>query len=532
MDAANSVGLKSPVSGTDDENDAEKPAMKKLLLSPFLALLFFTAGCGADGKPPVRLPAVAGQFYPGDETKLRRALTHYLDSAVAPCGEKPLAIVVPHAGWVYSGQIAADAFRQAAPFRYDVVVILGTNHTVAPFSGVALYPRGAFRTPLGDVVIDDKIATALMAEDSAFSYRPEAHAREHSVEVQVPFVQQLFPDARIVPGVVGTADLRLCTHFGHELAKALKGKDALIVASSDLSHYPDYQDAVEVDLHTLNAATSLDPARLAMAAHSADLENVQNLSTCACGEGAILTAMVAAQDLGATHGRLISYANSGDAAVGEYDRVVGYGAVIFAAGAVHPEAQTVRIQAADSSAGALTDADKTALLALARRSIEWYLDSGMTPLPRNFDAEARIPQGAFVTLKKHGELRGCVGHMAEDMPLCRTVCGMALMSAFEDQRFRPVTADEMPDIRVEISALTPFKPISGADQIVLGRDGVVIRKSGRSAVFLPQVATEQGWTRDEMLDQLCRKAGLPAGGWRQGAELFTFQAVVFSEPER
>jgi AmmeMemoRadiSam system protein B/AmmeMemoRadiSam system protein A len=505
--------------------------MKKSLLSPFLALLFFTAGCGADSKP-VRSPAVAGQFYPGDETKLHRALTHFLDEAVPPCGEQPLAIVVPHAGYVYSGQIVADAFRQAAPFRYDVVVILGTNHTTAPFDGVALYPRGAFRTPLGDALIDDKIATALMAEESMFMVRPEAHAREHSVEVQVPFVQQLFPDARIVPAVVGTSDLRLCTRFGRALAAVLRGKKALIVASSDLSHYPEYEDAVEVDSRTLAAVTSFDPPQVATAVNDAMSGGIRNLSTCACGEGPILTAMVAAKELGATHGRLISYANSGDAAVGEYDRVVGYGAVIFAPGPASADAAPVLMRSADSTAGELTAADKKALLALARRSIEWYLDSGMTPLPRNFAAAARVPQGAFVTLKKHGELRGCVGHMAEDLPLCRAVCGMALMSAFEDQRFQPVAADEMKDIEVEISALTPFKRIPGAGQIVLGRDGVVIRKNGRSAVFLPQVATEQGWTRDEMLDQLCRKAGLPVGSWRQNAELFTFQAVVFSESEQ
>jgi AmmeMemoRadiSam system protein B/AmmeMemoRadiSam system protein A len=504
--------------------------MKKSLLSPFLALLFFTAGCGADSKP-VRFPAVAGQFYPGDQAKLHRALTHFLDAAVPPCGEQPLGVVVPHAGYVYSAQIAADAFRQAAPYHYDVVVILGTNHTTPPFEGVALYPRGAFRTPLGDAAIDDKVATALMAEDSAFVFRPEVHAREHSVEVEIPFVQELFPHAKIVPAVVGTSDLGMCTRFGRALARVLRGKKALLVASSDLSHYPDYEDAVKVDSLTLSAISSFDPEQVVKTTDDAMSDGFRNLATCACGEGPILTAMTAAKEMGATHGRLISYGNSGDAAVGEYDRVVGYGAVIFAAGPTKEEIAPVLMRAADSTAGELSAADKKTLLALARHSIEWYLDSGMTPLPRNFDAAARIPQGAFVTLKKHGELRGCVGHMAEDMPLCRTVCGMALMAAFEDQRFQPVAADEMKDIEIEISALTPFKPIPDASRIVLGRDGVVIRKQGRSAVFLPQVATEQGWTRDEMLDQLCRKAGLPFGSWRQNAELFTFQAVVFSESE-
>jgi MEMO1 family protein len=529
MEPVNFAGQKSPEFG-NEKDAAMKPVMKKTLLSPFLALLFFTAGCSADSKPPVRVPSVAGQFYPGDANKLRRALTHFFNDAVPACGEQPLAIVAPHAGYVYSGQIVADAFQQAANYSYDVVVILGTNHTTAPFDGVAMYPRGAFRTPLGDAPIDEKVTTALMAEDSTFASRPENHSREHSIEVQVPFVQHLFPEARIVPIVVGSSEMSLCSRFGKALAKVLKNRNALIVASSDLSHYPDYEDAQNVDLQTLAAVASFDPARVKQAMHDAKYGNISNLSTCACGEGPIMAAMIASRELGATHGRLISYANSGDVAVGEYDRVVGYGAVIFAAGATKSEAEPALLQAAEPG-DTLSAADKKALLALARKSIEWYLDSDVTPLPRNFAASARVPQGAFVTLKKLGELRGCIGHMAEDMPLCRTVSGMALMAAFEDQRFRPVSSDEMKDIEMEISALTPFQRVPNADSIVIGRDGVVLRKDGRSAVFLPQVATEQGWTRDEMLDHLCLKAGLPAGSWRKNTEFSTFQAIVFSESE-
>lgn len=505
--------------------------MKKSILSPFLALLFFTAGCGADGKP-VRSPAVAGQFYPGDVIKLRRALEHFMEDAVPPGGPKPIAIVAPHAGYIYSGQIAADAYKQAAEHSYDVVVILGTNHTTAPFDGVSVYPRGAFRTPLGEIKIDERVTEALMAADKTFANRPENHGREHSVEVQVPFIQYLFPKAQIVPVIVGSPEIGLCTRFGKALAEALEGRDALIVASSDLSHYPDYEDAREVDLQTLEAIASFEPERVKSAMHRPGLGSREGLSTCACGEGPVIAAMIAAKAMGAAHGRLVSYANSGDSPVGDYDRVVGYGAVVFASGDAPKEPYPLMLTSSDSGFVEIEQADRRELLSLARKTVQWYLDSGVAPLPRRFGAAARIPQGAFVTLKKHGELRGCIGHMAEDMPLCRTVAGMSLMAAFEDQRFNPVTEDEMKDIEVEISALTPFKKIPSADSIEIGRDGVVIRKDGRSAVFLPQVATEQGWDRNELLEHLCRKAGLASGSWKKNADLYTFQAIVFSESGR
>jgi len=491
-------------------------------------------GCSAGGRGNVRLPVVAGKFYSDDPARLRLAITRFMDDAVKTTIGKPIAIVVPHAGYVYSGQIMADGYKQAAGHNYDVVVILGTNHTTPDLRSVSVYEKGAFQTPLGLAEVDEDITAKLLSKDSLFTVRPDAHSREHSVEVQVPFIQYLFPRARIVPLVVGRSDLATCEILGKTLAGVLKEKNALIVASSDLSHYPEYDDAEFVDHATLEAAASMNPELLAMTVRRQMSESTPGLSTCACGEGPILTAMIAANELGAGHGVVVSYANSGDAPVGEYDRVVGYGAVVYAQGSVSPadiaalrsSAETVTT---DGGAASINSVDRKKLLDLARKTIEWYLTSDVTPLPRDFDPSARVKQGAFVTLKEHGQLRGCIGHMAEDMPLCRTVGGMALAAAFEDHRFSPVTASEVNDLEIEISALTPFTKIPGPDQIVLGRDGVVIRKDGRSAVFLPQVATEQGWTRDEMLDHLCRKAGLPEGSWRKNADLFTFEAIVFSE---
>jgi AmmeMemoRadiSam system protein B/AmmeMemoRadiSam system protein A len=447
--------------------------------------------------------------------------------------ERPIALIAPHAGYIYSGQIAADAYLQARDQSYDLVVILGTNHTAAGFDGVSIYPDGGYRTPLGVAEIDADVTAALTAADESFTFVPAVHAREHSVEVQVPFVQRLFPEAKIVAAVIGQPELDLATRFGKALAEVLGGRQALIVSSSDLSHYPSYEEAIRVDRRMLEAVASLDPRKVEAAAREPLREHVPGLSTCACGEAPMMAAMVAAKELGATRGVVVSYANSGDAAVGDRSRVVGYGAVVLTTGPAESDASSLD-QLQEGGAGSavgLNDGDRESLLTLARETIHRYMSTGTVPLARDFPPSVCQKQGAFVTLKKHGQLRGCIGHLAEDSPLCRVVGSMALQAAFNDRRFAPLGEEELGDVEIEISVLTPMRRVPSADDILPGRDGVVLRKSNRSATYLPQVAVEQGWDRDAMLDHLCQKAGLPTACWRDGAELFAFQAVVFSESE-
>ncbi len=477
----------------------------------------------------VRPPAVAGKFYPQDGKKLRSAVEAYLADALPPKGEQPLALVAPHAGYIYSGQVAADAFKQAAGYEIDLVVILGTNHTVPPFDSVSVFQGRGYATPLGVAMTDQPVAQALLA--SGFVYSPEAHAAEHSEEVQVPFVQVLFPKAKIVTAIVGRQDLTLATRFGQALARVIKGRKALVVASSDLSHYPPYDEAAAADRATLMAVASLDPKAAAESIARQMRTGRPGLETCACGEGAILAAMVAAKAMGATRGTVLSYANSGDTAIGERDRVVGYGAVVFTAGPGGTDTAALDVPRVDRDAQ-LSEADKLVLLKIARSTVERYLTTGTLPLPRASTPALRAKQGAFVTLKKHGDLRGCIGHMAEDTPLAQVVSRMALAAAFEDTRFPPVRSEELASLEVEISVLTPLSPVPGPGAVVVGRDGVVVRKAGRSAVFLPQVAPEQGWSRDELLDHLCEKAGLPRDCWRGGCELLTFRAIVFEEKKK
>lgn len=240
-----------------------------------------------------------------------------------------------------------------------------------------------------------------------------------------------------------------------------------------------------------------------------------------------MAAMAAAGAMGAEGGRIVSYAHSGDIAVGERDRVVGYGAVVLGSGFEKVPAAAPGGPAAPD--GQLSAEDKKGLLALARETISRYLSTQTVPLPRGFGPAALERRGVFVTLKKRGALRGCIGRMTPDRPLANLVGTIALQSAFEDSRFSPVTLTELPELKIDISVLTPMKQVSGPAEIVVGRDGVVFQKGGRSAVFLPQVAPEQGWGRDEMLDHLARKAGLPTGAWREGAQFSTFQALVFGE---
>jgi len=495
---------------------------------PLIVLsLGLSVACQAGkGGGAVRPPAFAGKFYPESPAVLKLAIEKFLGDALPALAKEPLAIVVPHAGYVYSGQICADGYAQVRGREYDVIVILGTNHTTPHLRKIALYPGEGFRTPLGTAPVDTEAIAALLAASPDCAADAAPHAREHSLEVQVPFIQVLFPKAKIVPAVVGEADPALAGRVGAALAQALKGRRALVVASSDLSHYPSAADAEVVDHQSLEAITTLDPATLSRTIRSQMARRIEGLDTAACGEAPIMVAMAAAKAMGAEGGRVVSYANSGDLPIGERERVVGYGAVVLGSG-LGPAKATAR----PTDSETLSAEDEKGLLALARETITRFLTAQMVPLPRGFSPAAMAPRGVFVTLQKGGNLRGCIGRMIPDRPLATLVGAMALQAAFEDPRFRQVTLEEVPKLKIEISVLTPMKQVSGPDDIVVGRDGVLLQKGRASAVFLPQVAPEQGWGRDEMLDNLSCKAGLAASAWREGACFYTFQAHVFGETE-
>jgi MEMO1 family protein len=489
-----------------------------------LAIYLTSSACGNSKSIAVRPAAVADKFYPADSKKLKLAVEKFLQGSAEIPMEKPIALIAPHAGYIYSGQICADAYRQVMGRSYDVVIVLGTNHTTDNFSGISVGDYDAFRTPLGDVPVDQEITSALLSECKECNRNRNVHVSEHSIEVQLPFLQVLFPKVKIVPIVIHPPDYKMCVRFGETLAKVLKNRQALIVMSSDLSHYPDYKDTAKVDRQTIETIAGLDTARIASILKVLD---VPNLETRACGEAPILSGITAAKALGATRAIVAGYANSGDVPIGEKSRTVGYGAVVLTPGKAASDTGILNRPAAPSS---LQNSEKKALLAFARETILSYLTTKKTiPLPKDFPARMSVPQGAFVTLKKAGQLRGCIGYMSEDMALGRTVGAMALRAALNDTRFPPVELEELSHLEIEISVLTPRKPIANSEEIVVGRDGVYLTKGGKSAVFLPQVAEENHWNRSEMLDHLCTKAGLSIGCWKREAQFEVFQAEVFSE---
>jgi len=509
-----------------DSSICRRLLVPTLAMITVLALYLASGACGNSKSVDVRPAAVSGKFYPADPQKLKLAVQRFLQDSAEISMEKPVAVIVPHAGYIYSGQIAADAYRQVMGRFYDVVVVLGVNHTVGDFKGVSVGNYDAFSTPLGDVPVDEEVISALLSESKECTRNRAVHISEHSIEVQLPFLQVLFPKAKFVPVIIHPPDYKMCIRFGEVLAKVLKNRQALIVISSDLSHYPDYKDAAKVDRQTVEALASLDTARIASLMKALD---TPHLDTRACGEAGILAGITAAKALGATRAVIAGYANSGDLPVGDKESIVGYGAIVLTKGTGAANAEILNRPAAPSSASPLKSSEKKSLLALARETILRYLTTQTVPLPRNLSARMSFPQGAFVTLKKAGQLRGCIGNMSGNMALAQTVEMVALQAAFSDTRFAPVKLEELSQLEIEISVLTPKKSVASSNDIVVGRDGVYLTKAGKSAVFLPQVAEENHWTRSEMLDNLCMKAGLSAGCWKRDAQFEVFQAEVFSE---
>ncbi|MBU2501884.1 AmmeMemoRadiSam system protein B, partial [bacterium] len=348
-----------------------------------IAMLLFTAsGEPAFGGTKARPSAVAGSFYPAEPGALRMAVRAFLDRAVPARHERPFALIVPHAGYVYSGQIAADGFRQVEGRDYDVVVILGVNHRASGFQGISVYDGPGYRTPLGTAACDRTLADALRRADERFAYEPRADSSEHSIEVQIPFLQTVLPGVPIVPVVVGGHDERLWDAFARALASALEGRKPLIVASSDLSHYPPHAEACASDRAVLAAVATLDPGEVRWTIEKQMRSSRADLATCACGEGPIVIAMKAAKLLGAGHAAVLGYANSGDTAVGDRSRCVGYGAVAILPGAGEADTAALSPVKPGPAEAELTDVDRRALLEFARATIRQYLDSETAPLFR------------------------------------------------------------------------------------------------------------------------------------------------------
>jgi AmmeMemoRadiSam system protein B/AmmeMemoRadiSam system protein A len=488
-----------------------------------ISLIFLSINCKSQNKQIDRQPAFAGQFYPSDPAELRTDLAKYFSSAVQSKNIKNvLAVICPHAGYVFSGEVAASSYNQLDPDKeYENIFILGISHRVG-FEGASVYDMGDYITPLGRARVNINIADDLIKKSNLFSSRTDAQLYEHSVEVQIPFLQyKLKKEFKIIPIVLGANSPEVCKKIADVLKPYFNSRN-LFVISTDFSHYPKYNDAVEIDKLTAQAVLTNSPDKLLTTINANENKGISNLATCMCGEASVLTLLYMTENNPAINVNLIQYKNSGDSQYGDKNQVVGYNSIVFSLNAENTKKEFN-----------LNNKDKIELLKIARSTVKQYVNNHKLPeiddvnLSENLKAEC----GAFVTLKENGELRGCIGRFEASEPLYKVIQQMTVASSTQDYRFLPVKPVEVDKLEIEISVLTPMRKINSIDEIQLGKHGIYIRKGMRGGTFLPQVATETGWTKEEFLGHCAQdKAGIGWDGWKD-ADIYIYEALVFSENE-
>jgi hypothetical protein len=469
-----------------------------------------------------------GGFYPKDAQKLQEVVDRFLkDAGRQDVPGEPIAVISPHAGYIFSGAVAAYSYKALENLEPETVILVGPSHAYeanvgAPLRGASILTEGVFKNPLGTLTIDSEIAKKIVAADPKL-FRNESLAftgparSEHCLEVQLPFLQRVLKkEFKIVMILVNEEDLSLTEKLAKAVAHACAGKKVILIASSDLAHFPAYEAANKIDRETLNSFETLEPEEILMRSAESLRKGVPQLRCTACGIAAIMTVVTAAKRLGADNSKLLKYANSGDVDIfGERDRVVGYGALVLYRAAkeslISPEGQ------------------KT-LLTIARDAITARLEKGVIAALEG-EGELAARRGVFVTLLIDGQLRGCIGCFYSSRTLPETVARYAPLSAFDDTRFVPVTKEEITKINIKISILSPRVPVDSVDKIVLGKHGICVQDSlGRSATFLPEVATEQGWNMGTFLGECCRKGGMAPDAWKKPDTIIqVYTTQVFGE---
>ncbi len=453
----------------------------------------------------------SGTFYPAAKRELSLLVDKLMAQVESPTFPgRVFVLVSPHAGYGYSGKIAASAYAQIRNKPYNLVVIIGPSHYFA-FNKIAVYPEGYFSTPLGNLKIDERFAKALLESSPDIIAEPGAFQKEHSIEVQLPFLKKVLPDAMIVPVVMGDCTFVDCKLLAESLKKLIEGRDdVLVIVSTDMYHGYDYEEASRTDQATIEVIKQMQAEELYYGLREGKYQM--------CGGFGMVSALILAKELGHNKVKGVDYTNS---AVVTGKKTKGNWTVGYFSCAINNKEDTFM----------LSPSDQKRLLDIARLAISEYLLKGKKVDLKEELSPLNVKTGAFVTLHEHGELRGCIGNLTSDKPLYLTVRDMAIEAAVGDPRFPKLTEQELKDVELEISVLSPLKKIDDVKEIEMGRDGVLIRKGFNSGVFLPQVATETGWDKEEFLSYLCQhKAGLAPDAWKdKQTDIYTFTAQVFSE---
>ncbi len=465
---------------------------------------------------------VAGQFYPQDPDILRKdVLKHLSDAdskeARAIVDRDILGIIAPHAGYVYSGPVAGEAYRTVQGKNYSTVVVMALSHRRAS-SKVSVMKRPAYDTPLGSLAIDEESTSALLEKyPDLFESDESVFRGEHSLEVQLPFIQVALPSSKIVPIIVAVYENEDLVPKAAEALYELFGtrKDVLFVASTDLTHFFKYEEAVKLDTELLKLLETWQIDEWRKTASS-------QKGMCGHMPVKLLVEIFSKYEEKSRKVSLLDYKNSGDTSGDKSRGVVGYGAIAFTL------PNKLRTETKPDF-GPFTKKERIYLMELAKNAVRAAVSGEKfepTLPPSNILKENGA---AFVTLKKRGELRGCIGHVIARVPLFQCVVDVARSAAIHDTRFSPVKPDELKDITYEISVLTAPEPTS-PEKIEVGRDGLIMKRGGRSGLLLPQVPIEWNWNKEEFLAHTCMKAGLPSNCWKDPeTTIESFRAIVFGE---
>jgi len=534
-----------------------------------LVAMLVTAGCGESvSQQPTDLSvhrcAGAGRWFPASAGKLRADVEKYLAEAEPfESDTQIVGLIAPHAGYAYSGPVAGYAYRAVQGRPYTRVVAMAPSHWGIPSRGVSVGLYSAFQTPLGDIPVDEKACRLLLDDPSGlFQHVPAAHTTEHSLENHLPFLQVALGEFKLVPLMFGGLRDDDYVTVASSLDKFLDD-ETLFVVSTDFTHYggayrytPFPLDGKTPD--RLEALANLAFGFMKRPDPSGFRGHLAETRDTICGWVPVTVLLEVLENRAAGH--MLKFDTSGRMS-GDYSFSVSYASVVFTRETEISDAKTTvgdnpssesdgnkepTAEPGREAAGEyreLTDVEQATLLKLARRSLESHF--GLADKPTVPSAEFPVTSllekslGVFVTLKKNGDLRGCIGNVQEGRtPLYQLVQEFVVHSAIRDRRFRPMTKDEVDDVHIEISVMrhvdgprSPFKPCSDVRKIVVGRDGLLVERAPRyRGILLPQVPLEQKWNLEQYLDGICRKAGLPRTALDDPeTKLYTFSAQVFGE---
>ena len=498
---------------------------KNILLFLCIIYITFTSFLHAADPQNIREPAVAGRFYNGSESELKKQVNNLISNAFSETlTGKPIALISPHAGYQYSGSVAAYGYKAIKDYDYKRVIVIAPSH-YSRYMGASIFDVDYYKTPLGLIKLDMGVCNNLINNPPLIGTFKKAHEREHSLETQLPFLQTVLKDFKLVPILIGRLNNEAFDFLADKI-KPLIDENTLIIASSDFTHYGygysyvPFKKDIEANIKKLDYGAF---ERILALDFDGFLKYKSATGITACGFMPVALLLKLLPD--EAQGKVLRYDTSGNL-TGDFNNSVSYASIVFTKGKKNSEV-------IDENPN-LNKNEQSTLLKIARDTLETYIKERKRPDVNNgkytFTQKLNEKRGVFVTLNKNGNLRGCIGHILPREPLFNAVMENTINSSTNDMRFMPVSEDELPDIEIDISVLSPIKKISGPEKFIAGKHGIIIRMLGAGAVFLPQVATEQGWDREETLCNLCRKAGLRAYAWKDDKmEFFVFTAEVIQE---